>query len=96
MHVQQVGDTQSGNAVRIDGGPGLRRHFRAVHQKAHLGASDLYGERVPRSPLIIEIVDRIVRGPVDDRGRLVAHALLDEELATLSDHEVRIPLIGSR
>ena len=72
MHVQQVGDTQPGNAVGLDGGPGLRRHFRAVHQKAHLGAADLDGERVPRPPLVIQIVDRIVHGPVDDRGRLVA------------------------
>ena len=46
MHVQQVVDTQSGDPIRIDGGPGLRRHFRAVHQKAHLGTPDLYRERV--------------------------------------------------
>ena len=88
--------TQPGNSVRIDGGQGLRRDFRAIHQKAHLGAPDLYRERVRRPPLIIEIADRVVRGPVDERWRLVAPALLDEELATLPDHEVRIALIRPR
>ncbi len=96
VQVQQVGDTQPGNSVRINGGPGLRHHFGAVHQEANLGAPDFYRERVARFPLIIELLDRVVRSPVDDRWRLLAHALLDEELAILPDDEVRIALIGPR
>ena len=47
VYVQQVRDTQPGDSVRIDGGAGLRRHFRTVHQEADLGTPDLDGERVP-------------------------------------------------